>query len=161
VVLAAIVAAVSSCGFGASLASAGAASPHADASSQAQIITLRGRQGIEGPWLRRLSLKLRREDRPVTFSLCALLGSRTITPNCTAKPGVKLPTDARLRLEQRRGTKGAWKLVGVSLEPALDARLSNGVAGNRYGAVHYRVRLRGPNGVTLRTSNPFTVFWHR
>jgi hypothetical protein len=161
VVLAATVAAVCASAFGASYASARSASPHAAGAAQVQTITLRGRKGIDGPWLRRLSLKLRREDRPVTFSLCALLGSKTITPDCTAKPGVKLPAGSRMRLEQRRGSKGSWKLVGVSLEPALDARLSNGVAGNRFGAVHYRVRLRGPNGVTLLTSNPFTVFWHR
>jgi len=159
VVLAATVAAVCASAFGASYASAGSASPHAAGAAQVQTITLRGRKGIEGPWLRRLSLKLKRGAQPVSFTLCALIDSKLFPPTCHGKAGVKLPEGARMRLEERRGTKGSWRLVGVSLEPQLDARLSNAVDGNRYGAVHYRVRLRGPNGVTLRTSNPFIVNW--
>ena len=160
VVLAATVAAVSSCAIGVSFATAGTATPHAARAAQAQTITLRGRKGIDGPWRKRLSLKLKRGGLPVSFTLCALIDSKTFPPACRSKRGVKLPAGARMRLEVRRGTK-PWKLIGVSFEPALDARLSNDVDGNQFGLVHYRVRLRGPNGVTLRTSNPFTVLWHR
>jgi hypothetical protein len=158
VVLAAAIAAVLACAFGVSYATAGDASPRA---AQVQTITLRGRRGIEGPWQTKLSLKLGRADKPTSFTLCAVIDAKTISPTCRAVPGVKLPSGSRLRLEVRRGTKGAWRLVGVSLEPALDARLSNAVDGNQFGVVHYRVRLRAPNGVTLRTSNPFLVTWHR
>jgi hypothetical protein len=142
-------------------AAAGSASPRAGSSGQVLTITLRGRQGITGPWLSSLSMKLRRGAVPVSFSLCGLAGSKTIPPTCHATPGVKLPRGSRMRLEQRRKAGGAWKVVGISFTPALDARLSNAVSGNRYGTVHYRVTLRGPNGKVLRTSNPFSVVWHR
>ncbi len=146
---------------GASYASAERTSPNAVSAAQAQTITLRGRPGITGPWRTYLSLKLRRGAIPVSFSLCALVDSKKIPPTCHALAGVKLPSGARLRLEQRRSGKGAWKRVGVSAEPFLDARLSNDVDGNRFGTAHYRVTMRNPNGSILRTSNPFRVIWHR
>jgi hypothetical protein len=144
-----------------SYAAAENASSRAASGAQAQTITLRGRAGITGPWRSSLSMKLRRGGIPVSFSLCALVDSKKIPPSCHAAAGVKIPNGARLRLEQRRGNKGAWKRVGVSVSPFLDARLSNDVGGNRYGPVHYRVTLRAPNGTVLRTSNLFRVNWHR
>jgi hypothetical protein len=64
-----------------------------------------------------------------------------------------------MRLEQRRKT--GWKTVAVSTDAALEARLSNAVAGNRLGVVSYRVRVRNPSGLVLRTSNTFRVTWHK
>ncbi len=145
----------------ASVSGAASASPRTAAAPAATTITLRGRQGIAGPWRTYLRLKLRRGAIPVSFSVCALVDSKKIPPLCHARRGVKIPKDSRLRLEQRRLSKAAWRVVGVSFEPFIGARLSNDVGGNRFGTVHYRVTLRGPNGTILRTSNPFKVIWHR
>lgn len=157
----AVMAVCLSASVGASYAWAGAASPRAGSAAELLTITLRGRPGITGPWRRSLSLKLRRGALPVGFSICALVDSKKFPPSCHAARGAKIPQGARLRLEERRKAKGAWKVVGVSFEPFLDARLSNAVDGNRFGTAHYRVVLRGPNGKILRTSNPFSVIWHR
>jgi len=161
VVLAATVAAVFLCSFGVSYASAGSASPRASKAAQAQTITLRGRRDISGPWRPFLRIKLKRGGYPIAFTLCALVDSKTLPPDCHARQGVQIPKGARLRLEQSRSTRGPWRVVGVSFSPYLDARLSNDVAGNRFGTVHYRVTLRAPNGTILRTSNRFRVIWHR
>ena len=144
----------------ASVAGAPGSAPQAAQAPAVTTITLRGRVGISGPWRSYLWLKLRPGGVPVSFSVCALVDSKKIPPSCNGRHGVKIPQASRLRLEQRRA-KGAWKVVAVSFMPYLDARLSNDVGGNRFGTVHYRVTLRGPNGTILRTSNPFKVIWHR
>jgi hypothetical protein len=64
-----------------------------------------------------------------------------------------------MRLEQRR--KAGWKRVGLSTGPAVQAVLSNAVSGNRLGTVYYKVTLRQPSGLVLRTSNTFRVIWHK
>jgi hypothetical protein len=157
-VLAVTVAVALSAAAWSSFASGANAAPRAAA---AGTITLRGRPGISGPWRSYLWLKLRRGAIPVSFSVCAVVDSKKLPPSCHGAPGVTLPAGARMRLEQRRGNRGAWKVVGISLMPFLDARLSNAVGGNGYGTVHYRVTLRARNGAILRTSNPFRVIWHR
>jgi hypothetical protein len=160
-VIAVVVSVALASAVGASLSrDAAAASPRAAAAPAVTMITLRGRKDISGPWRNYLYLKLSRGAIPVSFSVCAVVDSKKVPPSCHARHGTTIPKNSRLRLEQRRGT-GRWKLVGVSLEPFLDARLSNDVAGNRYGTVHYRVTLRAKNGTILRTSNPFRVIWHR
>jgi hypothetical protein len=122
-------------------------------------IVLRGRQGSEGPWRRSLSLKLIRVD-VTSFSVCAIWkrASSSPPPNCRAPRGTRLPLGTTLRLEQRRSGPG-WKTVGTSNHPALEAVLSNTVAGNRPGEVSYRVTLRGASGRVFRTSNTFSVDW--
>jgi hypothetical protein len=124
-------------------------------------IVLRGRTGISGPWRSYLRLRLVRGGIPVSFSLCGVWGERpSLTPECGAATGERLPEGTTLRLEQHR-TVG-WKRVGLSSEPALDAVLSNAVAGNRVGTVYYRITLREPSsGRVLRTSNTFKVIWHK
>ena len=123
-------------------------------------ITLRGRTGIEGPWRSSLQLKLVRGGIPVSFSLCAVWGDPpSLTRECRAAAGERLPEGTVMRLEQHR-TAG-WKRVGQSAEPALEAVLSNAVSGNRFGTVFYRVRLVQTSGVVLRTSNTFKVIWHK
>ena len=156
----AVTVAVALLGVFASLGVASGSTPHAVRAQAATTITLRGRVGISGPWRSYLWLKLKRGGIPVSFSVCALVDSKKIPPSCNGRPGATIPEGSRLRLEQRRA-KGPWKVVGVSFMPYLDARLSNDVAGNRFGTVHYRVTLRGQNGTILRTSNPFKVIWHR
>jgi hypothetical protein len=122
-------------------------------------ITLRGRTGIEGPWRRFLRLKLVRGGIPISFSVCAVWGDPpSLTPECEAAPGDRLPEETTMRLEQRRTT--AWKRVGLSTGPALQAVLSNAVSGSRVGSVFYRVRLLQSSGRVLRTSNTFRVIWH-
>lgn len=121
-------------------------------------IVLRGRQGSEGPWRRSLSLKLIQLD-VTNFSVCAIWRlASSPPPNCRAPRGTRLPIGTTLRLEQRRSGPG-WKTVGTSNDPALEAVLSNTVAGNRPGAVSYRVTLRGASGRVFRTSNTFRVDW--
>lgn len=122
-------------------------------------IVLRGRQGSEGPWRRSLSLKLIEVD-VTSFSVCAIWNraSSPPPPNCGAPRGTRLPSETTLRLEQRRSGPG-WKTVGTSKDPALEAVLSNAVAGNRPGAVFYRVTLRGASGRVFSTSNTFRVDW--
>ena len=126
----------------------------------AATIAVRGRTGIEGPWRSSLRLKLVRGGIPVSFTVCAVWGDPpSVTPECGAAPGTRLPDGTRMRLEQRRTTH--WKRVGLSPEPALEAVLSNAVSGNRLGTVFYRVRLIQTSGRVLRTSNTFRVVWHR
>jgi hypothetical protein len=123
-------------------------------------IVLRGRTGIEGPWRRYLRLRLARGGIPVSFSVCAVWGDPpSLTPDCQAAPGERLPEGTTMRLEQHR-TVG-WKRVGLSTGPALEAVLSNAVSGNRLGTVFYRVTLRQRSGRVLRTSNTFRVVWHK
>jgi hypothetical protein len=123
-------------------------------------IVLRGRTGIQGPWRRYLRLKLRRGGIPVSFSVCAVWGEPPVlTPECEAAPGDRLPEGTTMRLEQRR--KAGWKRVGLSTGPAVQAVLSNAVSGNRLGTVYYKVTLRQPSGLVLRTSNTFRVIWHK
>ena len=160
-VLAMMVAVALSATAGLSFASRVSTSTVAAKAAAVDRITLRGRKGVSGPWRTYLFLKLKRGGIPVSFSVCALLGSRHVPPACHAAAGAKLPAGARMRLEQRRSGQRAWKMVGLSFMPYLDARLSNDVGGNRFGTVHYRVTLRGPNGKILRTSNPFRVIWRR
>jgi len=124
-------------------------------------IVLRGRTGISGPWRSYLRLRLVRGGIPVSFSLCGVWGEKpSLTPECDAPPGERLPEGTLLRLEQHR-TVG-WKRVGQSPEPALEGVLSNAVAGNQLGTVYYRVTLRERlSGRVLRTSNTFKVIWHK
>jgi hypothetical protein len=127
----------------------------------AATIVLRGRTGISGPWRSYLRLKLVRGGIPVSFSVCGVWGEHpSLTPECDAPPAERLPEGTMLRVEQHR-TVG-WKRVGLSLEPAVEAVLSNAVAGNRLGTVYYRVTLRERlSGRILRTSNTFRVVWHK
>jgi hypothetical protein len=124
-------------------------------------IVLRGRTGISGPWRSYLRLRLVRGGIPVSFSVCGMWGEHPLlTPECDAAPGERLPEGTTLRVEQHR-TVG-WKRVGLSLEPAVEAVLSNAVSGNRPGTVYYRVTLRERlSGRVLRTSNTFRVIWHK
>jgi hypothetical protein len=127
-------------------------------------ITLRGRTGIEGRWRSLLRLKLVRSGVPTSFSLCGVWGDPPkLSPECDATPGERLPEGSTMRLEQsRKLVNGVWKRVGQSAGPAVDAVLSNGVAGNRLGTVYYRVTLRqAPSGTVLRTSNTFKVTWYK
>lgn len=124
-------------------------------------IVLRGRQGGEEQWRRSLSLKLIQVE-VTNFSVCAIWNraSSPPPPSCRAPRGTRLPSGTTLRLEQRRSGPG-WKTVGTSTDAALQAVLSNTVAGNRLGAVSYRVTLRGASGRVLRTSNTFNVYWKK
>src|SRR6266545_5984850 len=123
-------------------------------------IVLRGRTGIQGPWRDSLRLRLGRGGIPVSFTVCAVWGEPpSLTPTCRSPSGKRLPERATMRLEQHR-TVG-WKRVGLSNEPALEAVLSDAVAGHRVGTVFYRVRLQQPSGRVLRTSNTFRVIWHK
>jgi len=123
-------------------------------------IALRGRTGIEGAWRDSLRLKLGRSGIPVSFTVCAVWGKPPkLNPDCRPTSAKPLPGRATMRLEQHR--RGRWKRVGFSAEPALEAVLSDIVAGHRPGAVFYRVRLQQPSGRVLRTSNSFRVVWHR
>jgi hypothetical protein len=127
----------------------------------AQIV-LRGRQGSEAPWRPSLSLNLRLSELEVTsFAVCAIWdrASSPLPPDCRPPVGTRLPSEATLRLEQRRSGPG-WRTVGTSTDPALQAILSNTVSGNRPGPVSYRVTLRGASGRVLRTSNTFVVHWN-
>jgi hypothetical protein len=126
----------------------------------AATIVLRGRTGIDGPWRSYLRLRLVRGGIPVSFTVCAVWADKPLlTPECRAAPGQRLPEGTRMRLEQRR--QAGWRRVGLSIEPALEAVLSNAVAGNRLGTVYYRVRLLQTSGRVLRTSNTFRVIWHK
>jgi len=124
-------------------------------------IVLRGRTGISGPWRSYLRLRLVRGGIPVSFSVCGVWGEHpSLTPECDAAPGERLPEGTMLRVEQHR-TVG-WKRVGLSPESAVEAVLSNAVSGNRVGTVYYRVTLRERvSGRILRTSNTFKVIWHK
>jgi hypothetical protein len=129
-------------------------------------IVLRGRPGSQGPWRRYLWLKLDRND-VTSFSVCAIWNRTSPPPpTCHAAPGARLPRGTVMRLEQlagrsrlRRGASRRWRTVGTSRDAALTAVLSNAVAGNRPGAVLYKVTLRNRAGRIYRTSNTFKVFW--
>jgi hypothetical protein len=130
------------------------------APAAAATIVLRGRTGIDGPWRSYLRLRFVRGGIPVSFTVCAVWADKPLlTPECRAAPGQRLPEGTRMRLEQRR--QAGWRRVGLSIEPALEAVLSNAVSGNRPGTVYYRVRLLQPSGRVLRTSNTFRVIWHK
>jgi hypothetical protein len=135
----------------------------ADATTEAPSkIVLRGRQGIQDPWQRSLSLDLKLSELEVTsFSVCAIWkrSSSSPPPTCSAPRGTRLPSGTTLRLEQRRSGPG-WRTVGTSDDAALESVLSNLVSGNRPGAVSYRVTLRSASGRILRTSNTFKVLWN-
>ncbi len=127
-------------------------------------IALRGRTGTEGRWRTSLRLKLRRSAIPTSFSVCGVWGDPpTLSAECEATSGERLPEGSTMRLEQsRKLVNGVWKRVGFSFGPALDAVLSNAVSGNRFGTVFYRVTLRQTSsGAVLRTSNPFKVVWFK
>jgi hypothetical protein len=127
----------------------------------AQIV-LRGRQGAQAPWRPSLSLKLRLSELEVTsFTVCAIWdrAASPPPPDCSAPGATGLPSGTTLRLEQRRSGP-AWRTVGTSTDPALQAVLSNNVSGNQPGPVSYRVTLRGASGRVLRTSNTFVVNWN-
>jgi hypothetical protein len=129
-------------------------------SAASATIVLRGRTGIDGPWRRYLRLKLVRGGIPVSFTVCAVWADTpSLNTECQAAPGQGLPEGTRMRLEQRR--QAGWRRVGLSIEPALEAVLSNAVSGNRLGTVYYRVRLLQTSGRVLRTSNTFRVIWHK
>jgi hypothetical protein len=130
----------------------------AAAAPAAPKIILRGRRGISGPWRSYLWLKLARFDI-VSFSVCGVWDQTLLPPACRAARGQTLPPGTVLRLEQRR--KAGWKTVGTSREAALQAVLSNAVAGNRLGAVSYRVTLRDSSRRIRASSNLFRVFWHK
>ena len=145
----------------------GAASATRVTAGAAAKISLRGRQGDHGPWKRYLWLKLVKV-RLTSFSVCAVWNQTLLTPACRAAPGRKLPRGTIMRLEQRpvgsalrRADSPGWGMVGISTEPALQAVLSNAVAGNRLGSVSYRVTLRNASGRVLETSNTFKVFWNK
>lgn len=123
-------------------------------------IVLRGRKGSQGPWRHYLWLKLVKVE-VMSFSVCAIWNrASSPPPSCHAPRGTRLPRGTTLRLEQRRSGPG-WKTVGTSTDAALQAVLSNTVAGNRLGAVSYRVTLRRASGRVLGTSNTFKVYWNK
>ena len=131
-------------------------STKAETGAAPATIVLRGRQGSEGQWQRSLRLELVRSDI-TNFTVCAVMNRSSPPESCRAAAGEPLARGSTLRLEQRRGA-GDWTVVGTSRDNALEAVLSNAVAGNRPGAVSYRVTLRN-SGRVLGTSNPFGVYW--
>jgi hypothetical protein len=135
----------------------------------AQTIRLLGARENTGPFQDALSMRLVPDDsRPFSFYLCAAWGEKRQPANCTASPGARLPANSTLRLEQRppgpavtSPDSPGWGTVGTSETPELGIPLSNGVTGNRFGNVTYRVTLRDRSGRVLATSNTFTLTWHR
>ncbi len=135
----------------------------------ARTITVLGARESSGPFRDALSLKLVPDDyRPMSFYVCAAWGEKTAPAECTASVGARLPTGSTLRLEQRppgpavtSPDSPGWGTVGTSETPELGIPLSNGVTGNRFGKVTYRVTLRNRLGHVLATSNTFTLTWHR
>jgi hypothetical protein len=122
---------------------------------------LRGRREATGAWKRYLWLKHTRFDI-IRFSVCGVW-NQAISPTCAVARGNSLPSGALLKLEQRQGSakRPSWRTVGVSLEPALQAVLSNTVSRNRFGVVAYRLTLRNESNRVVRASNVFKVFWSR
>jgi hypothetical protein len=124
----------------------------------------------DGPWTRRLSLRLGRGGVPTQFYVCALRTQRDGADRpCGADEGGTLPARSTLRLEQHpvgpgleRPDSPGWGLVGTSDEPELKLTLSDFVsADNKPGTVTYRVTLRDPSGRVTATSNKITISWHR
>jgi hypothetical protein len=123
----------------------------------ASPFVLRGRQQAAGPWQRYLWLK-HTKFNIIRFSVCGAW-NQAMSPTCAVAQGNALPQGSMLKLEQKVGA--GWRTVGVSLEPTLQAVLSNTVARNRYGTVAYRVTLRSETNRVVRASNIFKVFWSR
>jgi hypothetical protein len=149
-------------------ASAGLWQGRAADAAESHSITLRGKFA-GGAWKPTLSRKLDR-NRLIAFSLCAVWDQPTSRRfNCAAAQGVQLPEGTELRLEQRpaaaalklRDSPG-WGLLGVSGEPSFRVPLSNGVTGNRFGTVTFRVTLRErSSGKVLYRSNALLLRWRR
>ena len=138
-------------------AGAGPATPNGVSADSASPFLLRGRRQAIGPWQRYLWLKHTRFN-VIHFSVCGAW-NQAMSPTCAVAQGNALPQGSMLKLEQKVGS--GWRTVGVSLEPTLQAVLSNTVARNRYGTVAYRVTLRSEANRVVRTSNLFKVFWSR
>lgn len=130
-----------------------------------QIALLEAAQS-DGPWTRRLSLRLGRAGVPTQFYVCAV---RDGAGPCAAREGATLPAGSTLRLEQQpvgpgleRPDSPGWGLVGTSEDPVLKLTLSDFVSvNNKPGHVTYRVTLRDPSGHVTATSNTTTISWHR
>ena len=107
------------------------------------------------------------EGMPVSFYVCAVWKKARPNKPCEAFPGVKLPPNTQLRLEQQPigpavtnpDTPG-WGTVATSPTADLQAVLSNFVTGNTYGTFTYRATLRDPAGTILARSNTFKITWH-
>jgi hypothetical protein len=133
-----------------------------------ETIRVLGSRKNTGPFQDSLSLKLvPTGSQPFNFYVCAAWGGKTAPSDCTAPPGARLPAGSRLRLEQRppgpamtSADSPGWGTVGTSDTPELSIPLSNGVTGNRFGKVTYRVTLRNQSGRVLATSNTFKLTWH-
>ena len=88
-------------------------------------IKLGGRTGIEGPWRRALSLKLKRGGIPVSFSVCAVWGEPpTLTPECLQNSDERLPEGTQMRLEQHRtrGLEAGRALPGADAPRRVEQR---------------------------------------
>jgi hypothetical protein len=158
----------SGCSGGVSGTTTGAASNTTAGSANAGITLLVAGHN-DGPWTRRLSLRLGRGGVPVQFYVCAVLGRLAAAGNCQAEPGSTLPARSTLRLEQHPVGPGlespdspGWGLVGTSEQPELSIVLSDFVsANNKPGTVTYRVTLRDASGHVTATSNTIAITWHR
>jgi hypothetical protein len=132
-------------------------------------ITLLEAAHTDGPWTRRLSLRLGRGGVPAQFYVCAVWTQREVAEPCGTEPGGTLRAGSTLRLEQHpvgpgleRADSPGWGLVGTSEEPVLRITLSDFVsANNKPATVTYRVTLRDPSGRVVATSNTITIAWHR
>src|SRR5262249_38087484 len=132
-------------------------------------IALLEAEQADGPWTRRLSLRLGRGGVPTQFYVCAVRVQGQGSEPCGAEPGGTLPARSTLPLEQHpvgpgleRPDSPGWGLVGTSDEPELKLTLSDFVsANNKPGTVTYRVTLRDPSGRVTATSNTITIRWHR
>lgn len=121
----------------------------------------------DGPWTRRLSLRLGRDGVPTQFYVCAV--RKKGAGPCTAAAGATLPARSTLRLEQHpvgpgleRPDSPGWGLVGTSGDPVLKLTLSDFVSvNNKPGNVTYRVTLRDPSGHVTATSNTVAISWRR
>jgi hypothetical protein len=123
----------------------------------------------DGPWTRRLSLRLGRAGVPVQFFVCAVRGPLRGAGTCAAEPGATLPAGSTLHLEQHPAGPGieqpdspGWGLVGTSEQPELRIVLSDFVSvNNKPGTVTYRATLRDASGRATATSNTIAIAWHR
>jgi hypothetical protein len=139
------------------------------ARAESATITLLEAAHIDGPWTRRLSLRLGRGGVPAQFYVCAVRGQPAAAQPCRGEPGSSLPAGSILRLEQQpvgpgleRADSPGWGLVATAEEPVLKVTLSDFVsANNKPATVTYRVTLRDPSGGVLATSNTITIAWHR
>ncbi|MDX6476640.1 MAG: hypothetical protein QOH95_2151 [Gaiellaceae bacterium] len=135
---------------------------------KARITLLEAAQD-DGPWTRRLSLRLGRAGVPVQFFVCAVVGGEGPAGTCRAEPGSTLPARSTLDLEQHPAGPGlqrpdspGWGLVGTSEDPLLRIVLSDFVStNNKPGTITYRVTLRNASGHLNATSNTIAVTWHR